>query len=310
MLGGGSARSWAVRIAAGRPWAVRIAAGRRGFWGSWGAKKKEEGPTLQDRLVAAAKRDMAAAPGPMAESANPALRQLAEQYARASKGCGECPEKRETGSGVLGFACPTSGFPSHCSEACYKQDAAHHRVAEDLRMIHQDYADLRSGRPFGEFEFPGPPPHDYIRGDLNNWVSFLSDREFKNALGNKIGWTRTDEEKFIEARSIRVISSVFTFPLTIAHAIYWKSALGDPSKLDSRKDEDGNQIPNRIAILGPRAEAVLPTRAWLELNAIFPEAAFELHFVGPEIPEDKHETEIDIPGMCVCIVCVSVCVKE
>lgn len=35
--------------------------------------------------------------------------------------------------------------------------------------------------------------------------------------------------------SIRVISSVFTFPLTIAHAIYWKSALGDPSKLDRRK---------------------------------------------------------------------------
>ena len=162
-------------------------------------------------------------------------------------------------------------------------------------MIHQDYADLRSGRPFGEFKFPGPPSHDYIRGDLNNWVSFLSDREFKNALDKNIGWARSDEEKFIEARSMRLISSVFTFPLTIAHAIYWKSALGDPAKLDSRRDEEGNLVPNRIAILGPRAEAVLPTRAWLELNAIFPEAAFELHFVGPEIPEEKHEEVLEIP---------------
>ena len=264
----------------------------RGFWGSWGANKKAtEDRTLQERLVELAARDLSPTPpGPMLESQNPAIKQLAQQYARSSKGCGKCPEKREGSSGIMSFSCPKSGFPSHCKEECYTQDSAHHAVADDLRMIHLDYADLRSGRVFHEFDFPGQPPHDFGRSDyLSNWVSFLSEREFKNALNKKMGWARTDEEKFIEARSIRAISSVFTFPLTIAHAIYWKSALGDPGKLDSRKDDDGKQIPQRITILGPRAEAVLPTRAWLELNAIFPEAAFELHFVGPEIPDDKHE---------------------
>ncbi len=262
-------------------------------WLGGAAKNKTTGDrALADQLLEAAARDMSPVPpSPMLESANPALKQLAEQYAQANCGfCGTSPE-----GGALSFSCPRSGFPSHCSEECYEQDTAHHAIAEDLRMIHQDYADLRAGRPFNEFKFPGPPSHDFIRGDLNNWVSFLSDREFRNALDKGIGWARSDEEKFIEARSMRLISSVFSFPLTIAHAVYWKSALGDPAKLDSRKDEDGNLIPNRIAILGPRAEAVLPTRAWLELNAIFPEAPFELHFVGPEIPDDKHETVLEIP---------------
>jgi hypothetical protein len=173
----------------------------RGFWGSWGATSKQGDKTLEERLIDEAARDMSEnPPGPMIASTNPAIKQLGEQYARANNGCGKCPEKKEGGTGVMVFSCPQTGFPSHCNEQCYKQDAAHHVVADDLRMIHQDYADLRSGRSFSEFEFPGPPSHDYIRGDLNNWVSFLSDREFKNALGKKVGWARSDEEKFIEAR--------------------------------------------------------------------------------------------------------------
>ena len=34
---------------------------------------------------------------------------------------------------------------------------------------------------------------------------------------------------------------------------------------------------------------------WLELNAIFPEAPFALHFVGPEIADDYDERVLDIP---------------
>jgi len=182
---------------------LRVASlGRRSFWGTWGAQKKDNEKSPQDVLLEVATRDMGSPPGPMLASANPAIRQLGEQYAKTNKGCGSCPEKREGVTFSMNFACPESGFPSHCKEECYKEDVAHHAVAQDLRMIHQDYADLRSGRPFGEFEFPGPPSHDYIRGDLNNWVSFLSDREYKNALGQKIGWARSDEEKFIEARRL------------------------------------------------------------------------------------------------------------
>lgn len=50
-------------------------------------------------------------------------------------------------------------------------------------------------------------------------------------------------------------------------------------------------IPWRIGILGPRAEATMPIRSWLELCAIFPEAAFHLHLCGPEVPESLHEKE-------------------
>jgi len=184
-----------------RPAGACSARGPRSFWGSWGAAKKNEAEKgAKELLLEAATRDMGPTPpGPMIDSTNPAIKQLAEQYARSNNGCGACPAK-EGGSGVMSFSCPQSGFPSHCKPECYEQDAAHHTVVDDLRTIHQDYADLRSGRAFGEFEFPGPPSHDFVRGDLNNWVSFLSDREFKNALSEKIGWARSDEEKFIEAR--------------------------------------------------------------------------------------------------------------
>ena len=170
-------------------------------------------------------------------------------------------------------------------------DTAHQAVAADLRRIYDDMVDLRSGRKFPEFEFPGPR-EEWQRSDLVNWRAFLSDRRFKSPCG-AIGDARSPEEIAVEERSIRHISSVFTYPLTIAHAIYWHSVLGDPSKLD-RRNSDGNLIPWRITVLGPRAEATLPIRAWLELCAVFPEAAFDLHLVGPEVPEKMHEEVAEV----------------
>jgi len=157
----------------------------------------------------------------------------------------------------------------------------------DLKIVYEDIVDLRSGRKYPEFDFPGPPPTEFNRTELINWRAFLSDRRF-NGQQCVIGDARTDEERYIEERSIRHISSVFTFPMTIAHAIYWNNVLGDPGKLD-RKDDEGNLVPWRITILGARAEAKLPLRVWLELCAIFPEAAFDIHLVGPEVPESLNE---------------------
>jgi hypothetical protein len=79
----------------------------------------------------------------------------------------------------------------------------------------------------------------------------------------------------------------------IAHAIYWQAALGDPAKLD-RKDDEGKLIPWRIGILGPRKEATMPIRAWVELCAVFPEAAFHIHLCGPEISDELHEKEMTV----------------
>lgn len=92
---------------------------------------------------------------------------------------------------------------------------------------------------------------------------------------------------------MRHISSLFTFPLTIAHAAYWHNALGDPSKFDA-KDEDGNVIRKSIMVLGARQEATLPPRIWLELNAIFPEALFHIHHLGPDVPEQHHEKTMEM----------------
>lgn len=46
------------------------------------------------------------------------------------------------------------------------------QYAHDLRMIYEDMIDLRSGRKFTEFEFPGPPTNDFMRTELLNWRAF------------------------------------------------------------------------------------------------------------------------------------------
>ena len=41
-----------------------------------------------------------------------------------------------------------------------------------LREMYEDLVDLRSGRKFPEFDFPGPPPHEWQRAELINWRAF------------------------------------------------------------------------------------------------------------------------------------------
>lgn len=76
---------------------------------------------------------------PMFYSPIPALRELGEQYARASKGCKKCTAER------MDYACPTSGFPSHCTKECYDKDLTHQDNLKSLKQVHDDNIDLRSG---------------------------------------------------------------------------------------------------------------------------------------------------------------------
>jgi splicing suppressor protein 51 len=248
-------------------------------------KKKDEAAPVDDYAVSQEEKDkliewvhQRERLPPMVESPIPVLKQLGEQYARASKGCVRCTAER------MSFNCPTSGFPSHCSKECWDSDEAHRRIAKDLRQVHQDHVDLRSGaspappqiparpaqaraesaggalagRKFREFIFPGPP--DFSRMiDLNNWRAFLEDREFRTCIDLRVGDARSADQQELEALSTRHVSSVFTFPLTIAHAIFWQRAMGDPARL-KKKDEDGKEIPRRITIVGARAEARSPPR--------------------------------------------------
>jgi len=115
-------------------------------------KKKDEAAPVDDYAVSQEEKDkliewvhQRERLPPMVESPIPALKQLGEQYARASKGCVRCTAER------MSFNCPTSGFPSHCSKECWDSDEAHRRIAKDLRQVHQDHVDLRSGAS------PAPP---------------------------------------------------------------------------------------------------------------------------------------------------------
>ena len=133
---------------------------------------------------------------PMVKSEHAHIRALAEQY----KEGGRCPV---VGCGKpLNFSCPQSGFLTHCSKSCYEQDGAHSNHVEDLKLIHEDLADLYSGRAFPEFQFSGPPRPGNI--ELVNWVQFFLDRKFK--WGDSM-------------RSARHLSQMFTWPLTVAYAL-------------------------------------------------------------------------------------------
>lgn len=53
------------------------------------------------------------------------------------------------------FECPDCGWPTHCSEEHWKDDAEHHKYCRRLREANEDEHDLRSGRRMREFELPG-----------------------------------------------------------------------------------------------------------------------------------------------------------
>lgn len=55
------------------------------------------------------------------------------------------------------FECPDCGWPSHCSEEHWKEDAEHQKYCQCLREANEDEHDLRSGRRLREFELPGEP---------------------------------------------------------------------------------------------------------------------------------------------------------
>ena len=51
--------------------------------------------------------------------------------------------------------CPDCGWPTHCSEDHWHEDAEHQKYCSRLREVNEDEHDLRSGRRMKEFELPG-----------------------------------------------------------------------------------------------------------------------------------------------------------
>lgn len=126
--------------------------------------------------------------------------------------CPQCdaPAKR--------YSCPHSGWPTHCSAECHAKDDKYHAIKDELKQVYMDMLDLQSKRKFPEFDFPGPPRHEWQRAELVNWRTYLSDRcvqilaseteaarrawvtrgccgrQFKSCIDKRIGDARTDEE--------------------------------------------------------------------------------------------------------------------
>ncbi len=105
----------------------------------------------------------------------------------------------------VSFECPDCGIPVYCSEGHWADDyEAHLEVCDILREINEDDHDLRSGRFFPEFEYPGPQMEEALV-NMTNWDTFLYSREFR-AIN--------------EARSLRQATRLLTYPVTIGSVLH------------------------------------------------------------------------------------------
>lgn len=104
------------------------------------------------------------------------------------------------------FECPDCGIPLYCSEEHWLDDYENHiPYCEILRQINEDEHDLRSGRFFGEFEYPGPQLDDSFLVNLTNWDTLLWSRGFNAINGD---------------RNQRQVTRMLTYPATIGSVLH------------------------------------------------------------------------------------------
>lgn len=120
------------------------------------------------------------------------------------------PEARKEATANLppahvNFECPDCGIPVSCSEEHWADDyESHLEICDQLREINEDDHDLRSGRFFPEFEYPGDQIEEALV-NMTNWDTFLYSREFR----------AIDDE-----RSLRQATRLLTYPATIASVLH------------------------------------------------------------------------------------------
>lgn len=103
------------------------------------------------------------------------------------------------------FECPDCGMPTYCTEEHWADDyEAHLEICDTLRQINEDDHDLRSGRWFPEFDYPGPQM-DEILVNMTSWDTYLYTRGF---------------EAINEERSMRQATRPLTYPLTVGSILH------------------------------------------------------------------------------------------
>ena len=121
------------------------------------------------------------------------------------------PEARKSRTGSprppahVNFTCPDCGVPVYCSEEHWADDYEMHlEICDTLRQINEDDHDLRSGRGFPEFEYPGLQ-YDEILPNMSNWDTLLYTRQF-NAINAD--------------RSMRQATRLLTYPITLGSVLH------------------------------------------------------------------------------------------
>ena len=105
----------------------------------------------------------------------------------------------------VSYECPDCGIPVACSEEHWADIyEAHLEICDILREINEDDHDLRSGRFFPEFEYPGDQIEEAMV-NMTNWDTFLYSREFR-AINDE--------------RSLRQATRLLTYPVTIGSILH------------------------------------------------------------------------------------------
>ncbi|CAI5756209.1 unnamed protein product [Candida verbasci] len=196
----------------------------------------------------------------------------------------------------INYICPYSGIPTHHSKEAWEQDTEYHKLKkyEQLKKVNLYEHDLRSGRKFTEFAFPGKQDKNFTI-NLGNWDSFFYTRDFP---------PMNDEFNLAAA------TKVLTYPLTIASLFYKFSpyeiepkgpitlegakslaalrySLYPPYVKSSESSITFKDRPMRIFIIGASIESMIPGYVWKQFGYLFPNTNFEIHFIGPEAYFDK-----------------------
>lgn len=242
---------------------------------------------------------------PWDQSPSEALRERAARI----KALAHCPV---TGKNIQ-YTCPISGIPTHHSKEAWEKDKYYHdnKIYDLLKKVNIYEHDLRSGRPFPEFEFPQEQGFDRMI-NMTNWDLFFYTRSFYSM----------DTEFQLAA-----VTKMLSYPITIGsllsqfspytlnpkgpitldglkslaalrYTLYSSQANSDNSKTSNMTNQSESSSgsllknrPMRIFILGARAESQLPGHVWKQLQYLFPGQKLDIIFIGPECFFDRNKQE-------------------
>lgn len=214
-----------------------------------------------------------------------------------------CPVTKES----VNFVCPYSGIPTHHSKEAWENDESYHskKTYELLKKVNLYEHDLRSGRQFDEFNFPGEQEQDFVT-NFTNWDTFFYTRDF-NPMNTEF--------------NLAAASKVLTYPITMSALLHrfspyqlspkgpitveglrslsaLKYTLYPPFSKQKESAATFKERSMRIFIIGSRMESMLPGFVWKQFGYLFPETKFEIHFIGPEAyfdPISKNFTSTNQP---------------